>query len=106
MQYDLLFERSSDEHVDLFTFQYGENAFGWIAFFIMDRRISWKAQFRKHVTKFLRRFLSCFAHVDQMKCGREAVAYPLRFSKNALKPRRKCCRHSNGLICRWILHRS
>ena len=30
----------------------------------------------------------------------EAVADPLRFSKNVLEPRRKRCRNSNGLIRR------
>jgi hypothetical protein len=64
----------------------------------MDRRISWKLQFREHLTKFLRRFLISPAHVDQMKFGPKAVADPLRFSKNLLKPGRKRRRHSNGLI--------
>src|SRR5215475_3555938 len=106
MQYDLLFERTGNEYVDLFTVQSGENAFGRIAFFIMDRRISWKPQFHKHVTKFLWRLRSWLAHVDQMKFGAKAVANPLRFSKHALEPRRERCRHSNGLIRQWSAHRN
>src|SRR5438067_8863958 len=100
MQHDFLLQRTGHEHVDVFSRERGQNSLGWIALFIMDRRIGWKLQFCENVTKSPRRLLISPANIDQMKFRPKAVADPLRFSKNVLEPGRTRSRNSNGLVRR------
>jgi hypothetical protein len=64
VQHDFFFERAGNNQVDLLAVEHAEDGLGWIAVFVMNRRIGWQLHLRERIVKLLRCLLITIAHIN------------------------------------------